>query len=175
MRDAMCGSGEAHAYLDVPVGNAELVAEVHGHDELLEQASRTLLRQRTTLQQNASNAVQLGSSQCHTGNRQLIAAQVPCNTHQFSCCTIIINAGTSTFSQSSQAEAHLGDHAVLDVLGEVAAVGVLQDERHVVLRHEHLVQLDHVRVPCRRTLQEARGKTFRTMSHIAQQRHNGVA
>ncbi len=43
-------SARATMYLDVPVGDAQAVAEVDGYDQLLEQAARALLRQRATLQ-----------------------------------------------------------------------------------------------------------------------------
>lgn len=67
----------------------------------------------------------------------------------------------------SATNTHLGDHAVLDVLGQVAAVGVLHDQRHVVLRHEHLVQLADVRVARGRALQ--RRKSRRASANLLEQ------
>ena len=44
-------------YLDVPVGDAQAVAEVNGHDELLEEAAGALLWQRATLQRHQGRTV----------------------------------------------------------------------------------------------------------------------
>jgi hypothetical protein len=65
------GSREAGVYLDVPVGDAQAVAEVDGHDELLEQAARPLLRQRATLQQ-----VRKMASMCFLGSNAAVSGQL---------------------------------------------------------------------------------------------------